>query len=95
MMEETNKSTTIPSPNFFIDKCKDIVLQYKNDSKTCHVELNNYFREVLKALKYESIEVLFDDLPDWYIMICICYCLRERSQEIPSVKWPDCNMNHI
>lgn len=86
MMKETKQSMTLPCPNFFIDKCRDIALKNLNDPKTCHIELNDYFREVLKELGYEYIEAIFNDLPDWYIMVFIHFCLREKSQEKPSIK---------
>lgn len=59
------KGAKMISPKEFAEKMKQIA-EKRDDEEVCHVEMDDYICEVLKALGYEEGVEIFEDTPKWY-----------------------------
>ena len=53
------------SPKEFAEKMRQIA-EKRDDEEVCHVEMDDYICEILKALGYEEGVEIFEDTPKWY-----------------------------
>ncbi len=53
------------SPKEFAEKMRQIA-EKGNDEEVCHIEMDDYICEVLRALGYEEGVAIFENTPKWY-----------------------------